>query len=587
MSQDTFTNGRFGRSLLPSVHWIDPAWMVGLWLAAAFLFCFQLGNVALRDWDEGIVAQVAREIWRSFASNPTSNPEVAWTWLFPVDGSGAPYFNKPPLMHWLVALSYALGGVNETTTRLPGALLTATSVPLLYWLGRELFYQRVPAVFAAAVYMTWLPVLRQGRLAMLDGAMLAFFLLMLGCLLRSRRDFRWSLGAGLGLGLMCLTKGLMGIVLGAIGLGFIAWDTPRLLTCRYLWLGLGLGLAPVVSWYTAQWLHYHEAFIRAHFMHQSLDRLWEDVDNNKGPIYYYLLEVLKYGIPWVLFVPDALRFVWRNRALSWAKLLLVWSGSYFALISGMSTKLPWYAMPLYPALALLVGAQLARLWEPPVAGLQMRPVIPRRRLWVGIFGVLALATAIAGFYFSQTTPQELDIVCVLLTLSLTLLVVAILLLRQDSQFIPVLMWGMYLSLLLFLSSDNWLWELNEAYAVKPVAQMIQKRTPPHTTLYTSYPGSRPSLNFYSDRQVLPADFASLAQHLQTEAHPYLLVNQATFDQLPKAQTQQLAAVDAPILGKSQIWYLVTRRSPIVAPPVQPNRSTAPSPEPPETLPTNL
>lgn len=141
--------------------WIDILWILGLLLAAVILFSINLGGLPLRDWDEGTVAQVAREIWRS--------PANSQRWLYPTL-NGEPYLNKPPLMHILIAFAYAIGGVNEWTSRLPGALLTAISVPLLYGIGREIFVQRPPAVFSALVYLTLLPVVRHGRLAMLDGA---------------------------------------------------------------------------------------------------------------------------------------------------------------------------------------------------------------------------------------------------------------------------------------------------------------------------------------------------------------------------------------------------------------------------------
>ncbi|HEY9661511.1 MAG TPA: glycosyltransferase family 39 protein, partial [Allocoleopsis sp.] len=100
---------------------------LGLFLAALLLFTINLGGLPLRDWDEGLVAQVAREIWRSSFDS--------LIWLYP-QMWGEPYFNKPPLMHTLIAGFYAIGGVNEWTARLPSAILTAISVPLLYSVGR-------------------------------------------------------------------------------------------------------------------------------------------------------------------------------------------------------------------------------------------------------------------------------------------------------------------------------------------------------------------------------------------------------------------------------------------------------------------
>ena len=179
---------------------IDRLWMVGLTTAAALLLLANLGGLPLKDWDEGLVAQVAREIYQA--------PVNRLTWLFPTLW-GEPYFNKPPLVHGLIALLYAIGGINEWTARLPSAGFTLASVPLLYSLGRELFPQRLPAIFATLVYLTSLPVIRNGRFAMLDGAILCFLLLLLWCLLRARRNYRWLLGAGWAFGLLCLTKGLL------------------------------------------------------------------------------------------------------------------------------------------------------------------------------------------------------------------------------------------------------------------------------------------------------------------------------------------------------------------------------------------
>ena len=357
MYNQTFTWGRSKNSYRRN-NWVEWLWTVGLLLAAVLLFSINLGSLPLRDWDEGTVAQVARDIWLA--------PSGSMRWLYPTLG-GEPYLNKPPLMHWLIALAYSVGGVNEWTSRLPGAMLTAISVPLLYGIGREIFPQRLPAIFSALIYLTMLPVVRHGRLAMLDGAVLCFLLLMVWCLLRSRRDWRYCLGVGIGFGLICLTKGILGILLGAIALLFLVWDTPRLLTSWYLWVGVFIGSAPMALWYAAQWLHYSYFFTREAIVNQSLLRIWAPVEQHKGPSWYYLLEILKYAWPWLIFLPQGLSKTWENRNLSWAKLVLVWIGLYLLAISLMETKLPWYVLPIYPAIALAAGIQLVDDWNWPPA----------------------------------------------------------------------------------------------------------------------------------------------------------------------------------------------------------------------------
>ncbi|MBW4661043.1 MAG: glycosyltransferase family 39 protein [Drouetiella hepatica Uher 2000/2452] len=514
---------------------IDRAWSLGLGVLAIALFTLNLGGLALRDWDEGLVAQVAREIdgWQ--------------TWLYPTLW-GEPYLNKPPLVHGMVAIFYRLLGVSEWSARLPGALLTAISVPLLYGIGREIF-QRRAAVFAALIYLTSLPVIRNGRLAMLDGATLCFLTLLLLGTLRSRRDSRYTLLMGVSLGLICLTKGvMMGVLLGAIALLFLAWDTPRLLKLPVLWLGLLLGNIPVALWYGAQWLHYGQAFWGNNLVNQSLQRIWTDVEQHGGAPWFYLLEVLKHDAPWILFLPMGCKLAWENRSLSWAKLAIVWGGLYLVAISLMATKLPWYVLPLYPALALIQGAAVSELWQQGKhIGVKQFPAPLYSRVWVWLFTCLALVGWVGVIYFGFRAQADVQIVfgAIALTLSAT----AVLLTQRDSQFLPVLIWGTYVSLLLFVASGHWVWELAEAYPVKPVAALIQQ-VPVGEKVYTSYPYNRPSLNFYSDRPIHLADPQRLKRIWRRSPHPYLLLDKSALTQL------NLRAVKS--LGEAEGWTVITR-----------------------------
>lgn len=541
MSQKAFIAGDRGW-LAQTLNRVDWLWGLGLLLAAIVLFGANLGSLPLRDWDEGLVAQVARNIARSSSD--------MLTWLYPTLG-GSPYFNKPPLIHLLIAAAYNLGGVEEWTTRLPSAMLTAVSVPLLYATGRELFHRRTPAIFAALVYLTSLPVVRHGRLAMLDGAILCFLLLMVWCLLRARRDSRYALGIGLSFGLICLTKGVMiGALLGTIALVFLIWDTPRLFRQPYLWIGMSLGSLPVMLWYAAQWQQYGAPFLGNNLVNQSLSRIWDSVEHNSGPPWYYLLDLLKYGFPWVLFVPLSAKLTWDNRNLSWAKLVLVWLGVYFIAISLMATKLPWYALPLYPAIALAIGSQLALLWQKGRHPGLNSPAKPYSRHWMNIFALLAIVTLVGSIYFQIRPQPQIELAIVLAAVALTLLVAAVLVARQDPEFLAVLTWGTYVSLLMLMLSHHWVWELAEAFPVKPVAAIVQQHTPGGATVYTSYPTSRPSLDFYSDRSVIPVNPNQLRRHWQQDDPPYLLLDAASLQQLPAASQQ--------ILGEAEGLTLVTR-----------------------------
>ncbi len=496
-------------------------------VAAIFLWTIALGNLPLRDWDEGYYGTVAKDMFR------TGN------WLYPTY-LGEPFLLKPPLIFWLISLSYHLGGINEFMTRLPGALLTAFAVPLLYLIGREIFSHRLPAILSASVYLTLLPIVRHGRLAMLDGMINSFFLLSLFCLLKGRQNPRWLIGAGIGLVLVALSKGILVIALAVVLVIFLLVNQEfKLLKSPYLWLGIILGFAPVIAWYLLQIQHYGNNFIQVHFQAQSFDRLSTAVAGNKGAIWYYLVELIKYPIPWLLFFPGSLYLAWQNREQAWANLVLIGTGIYLVIISLMGTKLPWYIMPVYPFFALAVGSYLAYLWQ------NSQRYSPTLGILLGILGIAALG---GGVYFVLTNPQP-SLILMAIVLGITLILAAGKIRQNQPIFIPILIVGLYTTLGLFFVSQDWIWELNEAFSVKPVAALIQSHTPSDTVVYTSFAYSRPSLDFYSDRKIIAVDMTSLKQ--LTSQQSYLLLDQPTLDHLQLVNSLSLGTAEGFTLVMSQ------------------------------------
>jgi 4-amino-4-deoxy-L-arabinose transferase-like glycosyltransferase len=496
----------------------------GLLLASLILWLIGLGNLPLRDWDEGTYAIVAREIYR------TGN------WLYPTI-QGDPFLLKPPLMQWLIAICYHIGGVQEFTTRFPGAFLTALGVPLLYLIGSLAFRENLPALFSALVYLTLLPVVRHGRLAMLDGMTISFFLLLLFCVLKARDNKKYALGIGFCLGLITLTKGMLVVVLAGIaGLFIIANKQLAILKNPFLWIGMLLGNAPAVAWYFAQWQHYGDIFLQVHFQSQAFDRLGKAVEGNKGPVWYYLLEVIKYGFPWLLFLPGGLYLSWKNRDTAWGCLTLIGTIVYFVIVSLMGTKLPWYIMPVYPSLALAIGANLSYIWQ----GGKFRS-----KFLMGFFGFLVIVGLAGCVYFIMFDKQPLLIVMSII-LAIIMVIISWLINQHNRQFISVLFTGMYLVLALLMSSQSWIWELNEKFPVVPVATLIKDNVPPGTQIYTSFPDSRPSLDFYSDCKIIPASIADLQDKFVHKS--YLLVDNENLQKMNLKQSK--------IIGESKGLKLI-------------------------------
>lgn len=443
MNRQTFAWDRSRNKLRQEIRWIEFLSVAGLFLAALLLFGINLGNLPLQKGDEQTVAQVAKEI--------ANAPIDSLHWLFPTFHD-RPYLERPPLVHGAIAIARSLARHPEWSawaTRLPGAFFAACSVPLLYSLGREIFITRLPALCAASVYLTLLPVVRYGRLAMLDGAVLCFEILTIVCILRSRRDLRWALGAGFGLSLLGLSHGMMGLITLAIALLFLVWDTPRLLSSGFFVLGMLLGGTPAIAWHSAQFLHHGLPFAEAMF-----GQYFKAIDGYAiGLSWFPLVEILKFSLPWLIFAISGLLMAWRERNWGWAKLILVWVGVLLVLVSLFAVPKANAIVPIYPALALAAGAALAEASNYP----EDRPY---PRLWtvcLSLFAIAPIAIGISFYFVDGGMFKAIDYLLFVFlgALSFTWAIGAILLAQRSEQFIPVLFWGMYFCWLLFVSSPYW------------------------------------------------------------------------------------------------------------------------------------
>ena len=528
----TFLWGRSQNKLRQEERWLESFCLIGLFLAALILFVVNLGSLPLLDSQEATIAQVAKEIGQA--------PEDFRNWFFPTLW-GSPYVENPPLVHGLIAITYLLGGINEFTTRLPGAMLASISVLIVYSIGREIFVARTPALFSALVYLTLLPVIHQSRLAMLDAPLLCFELLTIWAILRSRRDLRWTLVAGMGLSALFLTKSIIGLFLAIVILLFLFWDTPRLISSFYLWIGLFLGIVPALAWYIVHWYQYK--FLTLEFFWQSLYL----TQSQEHSLDYYFLALLKCPLPWLIFALYGLKLAWSNQHWGWARLILVWSGVCVITTSLMTSNFSWYAISIYPVIALATGMQLDQIRHSP-----SNTIYPRS--WAMAFGLMAGFTLCISLYFVWKNSLDLPLILIFISLILTLGVTTFLLAKGDRQFISLLFWGMYVSLFLLINSSHWIWELKQDYPVKPVAAMIQNHVPHQKLVYTSDTNTRPSLSFYSEHSVVPASPATLAERWNQSVKPFFLVDRLTLEKLDFQDVQILNQFKT----DTHNWLLITK-----------------------------
>ena len=308
--------------------------------------------------DEGRYAEVPREM---VASGDWITPRL----------NDIKYFEKPALQYWATAAAYSLFGEHQWTARLWSALTGFLGVLMVFFTGRRLFGADA-GWYAALVLgssLLWVLVghvntLDMGVSFLLSAAVCAFLLAQHDAA-KERARSRWMLAAWAALALALLSKGLIGLVLpGAALFLYILierdWRLPGRLR---LVAGITLLLALALPWFVAVSLANPE-FFRFFFIHEHFERFLTRQHGRYEPPYYFIPVLLAGMLPWTLTLIDALARAWKRdpqQRFQVRRFLFLWAAVVFVFFSASSSKLLPYILPMFPALALLIGARLTQL----------------------------------------------------------------------------------------------------------------------------------------------------------------------------------------------------------------------------------
>lgn len=537
---------------------LDLLIVTGLTIISLILFTINLGHPSLQGWGEATVAQVAKEI--------VQLPDGFWQGVSNLTLWGESISSEPPLIYGAMALSFKYLGISEWSARIPGATLGALSVPFFYWLGREVFDRWCSATFATMVYLTLLPVLQQGRLAMADGATLCFFVIILGMALRARRNVHWSFGVGAGLSLICLSQGLgFGLVLGLILLFYLNLDTPTILRNQRFWIGLGIGLYPASAWYVKILIPEQEN-LRLTSLSQNLLQLLEQplIASKNQTLLTAIRDSFQWSWPWLLFIPIRTRQLWRRRRLGWGMIVWAIGGPYLFAIMISPSPVFGYNLLLYPICALFVGAQLTSVWDR-VASPELtakynsdtgffissaKGQTSASMTGLGLLGSFALLGACYGFVFDSVRFGEL--VLPLLLAAFVFISSYVLALRKIHLWLPWLSCGWLITLMAFMASPHWVFVPSESAMVERMGGITQSQTVIQSTeeqslpVYITNSSANPALDFYSERQIKP-----ICEYIKSSS----TVPESFYLWLKSQSQTKLLGLTSPPLGQVEGWQL--------------------------------
>ncbi len=353
------------------------------WLLLAVVIIW-FGNIEYRKLikpDEGRYAEIPREM---VANGDWVTPRL----------NNLKYFEKPPLQYWATATAYTVFGQHQWTSRLWTALTGFAGLLLVWYAGARLF-GCAAGRYAAVLLGGSLLYTLMAHINTLDMGVTFFITLgIVGLLLgqqaesdaRTRRN--WMYLAWAALGLAVLSKGLMGLVLPGAALVIYSVLQRDITVLKRMHWGAGLLLFLLV---TAPWFYLvikaNPEFFQRFFIYEHYTRFTTKEHGRYQPWYYFIPVLLLGMLPWTILMFDTLARTWKNtvrvdKVFSPERFLLIWVVFIYAFFSVSGSKLPSYLLPMFPALALLMGKQVAEMNERRLFWL-IAPILPLVALGLG------------------------------------------------------------------------------------------------------------------------------------------------------------------------------------------------------------
>jgi 4-amino-4-deoxy-L-arabinose transferase-like glycosyltransferase len=372
----------------------------GLWLMLLAVALIWFGNLEYRKLvkpDEGRYAEIPREM---VVSGDWTTPRL----------NELKYFEKPPLQYWATAVAYKVFGEHQWTSRLWAALTGFLGVLLAWFAGTRLF-GRQAGIYAALLLGSSMLYSMMAHINTLDMGVTFFITLGIFSLLiaqkevqiSQRRNWMWLAWAALALAV--LSKGLMGLILpGAALFLYSVLNRDIMVWKRMHWFsGLLVFLLIAAPWFVLV-IKANPEFFDRFFIYEHYTRFTTTVHGRYQPWYYFVPVLVLGMLPWVFLMFDTLLRTWKNtaqqvREFSPERFLLVWAVFIYLFFSVSGSKLPSYLLPMFPALALLMGKQIAEM--------------PARRLFwlvLPVLFIVGIMLALAPFTArTADTPLQVEL----------------------------------------------------------------------------------------------------------------------------------------------------------------------------------
>ena len=329
---------------------VDAVCVVAI-LAFSAIFFVNLGGGHLVAADEQVYSQ--------WAFHMIKTGDYLTPWAF-----GALFWvGKPPLVIWLMTISYQIFGVTNFAARFWSPIFGALSLVLVYFLGKKLYNPYV-GFLSAVVLGTLTTFYQYSRLAMTDVPLVFFILGAVYFFVLSEKSENTNRNAALGglfFGLALMTKQIEAlIVLLILVLYLIATKRSlKFLFTKSFTLFWGIGLLVFSPWLIYMDARFGSQFWQWYFVYDIFSRSVGVVENHAGSYMYYVNFLIhNENVVYLILLPLAAGFCLFNAVAKRLKadtLVFLWMAIVLLVFTLAQSKLDWYILPAFPAFALAIS----------------------------------------------------------------------------------------------------------------------------------------------------------------------------------------------------------------------------------------
>jgi 4-amino-4-deoxy-L-arabinose transferase-like glycosyltransferase len=328
--------------------------LIGILLLASFNIFFNLGIIPIDSWDEARHGVSAYEMIKS-------GNYIVNTYAYKND-----YWNlKPPVSYWAIIFGYNIVGFNPLGLRIFSGIAAVVTIIIIAIFSRHI-YGRLASLISTVVLTTTIPFITEhcARTGDADSLYILFFTIAIISLALIERSNKWICACGVSFSLAFLTKSLHAGNIVIIGIAYLILSKVlfKLKEKQILLLLLSASI-PIIIWGAFRYVKDGMIFLKTMIEFDLMARTSRPLEGHSGGRCYYIESLQWSYFYWnLVFVATTMayvvlidRYIKDKKLVNYILIIGIWIGVPFLLYTIAKTKISWYILPIYPAIAVGIG----------------------------------------------------------------------------------------------------------------------------------------------------------------------------------------------------------------------------------------